>query len=915
MFRSIRSRFHFSILFAISLCFFVSSAYGQINLKENQNRNSLPSLFDSSRGKGGCCSGEKKKNELDIFNAVEFETYGITATYYKLSENLTTTLMLNNKGPEPILATPKVYSMWGTRIILAPITVPAASYLDVDMNQLLASAGPEFREGSLKINYQGFDYQLGAQVKMVNEENGLIWAEQLVYTSKFVSNRLESVWWLPNENMETRLVVSNTSYSSITVTLGVDGTTPQQTAPVQITLASSETRVLDIMADLVGSPNGTLENKGGVSISHTGNPGAVLARMFVAKPSHGYSAAIPFVDPDNTVSQKWHGNGLRLKNINGASLTPLLIARNTGGQVSRIRGKIPYTRPNGEMAAVDIPLTQIAPDSTKIINLQALIDSANVHASVKHAGIELEYDTPKGSVLTQVQSMSSDGNHVFQVPMFDPQKTPTSAGGYPWKADGDFHTLLYIKNETDQPKQYTAFLLWEGGGYALGNKELKRNQTVAIDFRELRDSQTPDATGIVIPLNLEKGQIAWSVAGNSDKILSGRSEQISISQGVASTYDCRNCCPNSFWDGWLDPFSEPIQIGGDLSFVGIQQDVNCMGSQMPTYPADILFWSSNDGGVAIVDNFGHVTGVGTGTTNIWARWNTVTWWDYGMEYCESTVTETTREMPVEVIPQVTITKADGSALSNPHRIGISGGGNNRKQPLVATVTPPEDAPNVTIEVSSKITLSNIQRLSGGIITFDVVGNSESPSNSCSGDSFIRAKHSGSTLANKTVLVVVPSKVATPHDTTGTYVAANRVLDAGTSPAFQGLPSGQVALATIFARFLTITVKDQCNNLVGDVYTGANVTETVGTSNVSINQQLTSASTYSDPVGGLRTFSIVQRGSAAALGWPEQPLQPMVSGSETQYIAVQVDGFTLVPGIADRTWTATPPNTLTITWPN
>ncbi|QYO65502.1 hypothetical protein [Leptolyngbya sp. 7M] len=476
----------------------------------------MRSIFPGIESERGCCSAKGARNDLIELSNVQNPTYGVSATYYKLGTNLTTTLMLNNKGPEPILAMPRIYSLTGTRLHLAPISVPATSYLDIDMNELLAAAGPDFREGSLKINYQGGDYQLGAQVKMMNEQNGLIWAEQLVYTSKFVSNKLENVWWLPTENMETRLVVSNTSYSSVTVTLSVDGTTPHQSVPIQITLARSETRVLDIMADLVGSPSAVLHNKGGVSITHTGNPGAVLARMFVAKPSHGYSASLPFIDPENTTSQKWHGNGLRLKNLNGASLTPLLIARNTSDQISRIRGKIPYTRPNGEMAAVNVPVTNISPSSTRIINLQNLLNGANVPASVNHAGIELEYDTPKGTLIVQVQSVSQNGEHVFQVPMFDPQKTPSSAGGYPWKADGDFHTILYIKNETDQPKKYTAFMSWDGGGYSLGVKEIKRNQTLAIDFRELRDNQTPD---------------------------------VNETLGIASTYACYNCCGDSFYDG------------------------------------------------------------------------------------------------------------------------------------------------------------------------------------------------------------------------------------------------------------------------------------------------------------------------------------------------------------------------------
>jgi len=271
---------------------------------------------------------------------------------------------------------------------------------------------------------------------------------------------------------------------------------------------------------------------------------------------------------------------------------------------------------------------------------------------------------------------------------------------------------------------------------------------------------------------------------------------------------------------------------------------------------------------------------------------------------------------------VTITKADESALPNPFKLAktgtLPGGGAaiNRKQSLKATVNPANEVANITIEVTSKISISNVQTNSGkGYISFDVVGNSPSSNTSCGGDSFIRAKRSGTVLVEKPTFISVPSKTATPHDTVGIYEASNRVLHAGTSPSIFDLGEGNVALYTIYVRKLTITVKDQCNNLIGDLYAGASITETIGASNVPINQALTSSSTYSDPVGlGIR-HSVVPAGSTAATNWPNQPLQPMVSSSASQFIAVQVDGFTLVPGIVDRSWTATPPNTLTITWPN
>src|SRR5690606_23078033 len=124
-----------------------------------------------------------------------------------------------------------------------------------------------------------------------------------------------------------------------------------------------------------------------------------------------------------------------------------------------------------------------------------------------------------------------------------------------------FRTIVYIKNETEEPRKFTAFLTWEGGGYATGITEIKPSETVAIDFLDFRDNQMPDQMGNVIPYDLESGQIAWSVSGNANKTLSARSEQISLADGIASTYSCANCCPNVITDVYVHPEDLEVEYG------------------------------------------------------------------------------------------------------------------------------------------------------------------------------------------------------------------------------------------------------------------------------------------------------------------------------------------------------------------
>jgi hypothetical protein len=61
------------------------------------------------------------------------ESHTLVGSYYSLRNNLTATLMLNNKGAEPLEAIPVFYSANGTQLQLAPLVVNTASYQDFDL--------------------------------------------------------------------------------------------------------------------------------------------------------------------------------------------------------------------------------------------------------------------------------------------------------------------------------------------------------------------------------------------------------------------------------------------------------------------------------------------------------------------------------------------------------------------------------------------------------------------------------------------------------------------------------------------------------------------------------------------------------------------------------------------------------------
>lgn len=243
-------------------------------------------------------------------------------------------------------------------------------------------------------------------------------------------------------------------------------------------------------------------------------------------------------------------------------------------------------------------------------------------------------------------------------------------------------------------REFVISLHYAGGQYTLGLEKIKPHQTKAIDFKKYRDEQIPDVNEQIIPLNIEAGQIAWSSKGiEAHKTLTGYSEQVSEAEGIASTYNCANCCPNSYWDSWLSPGSASGYIGDTTQFVFNLQNVNCYGQVQPSYPVNFgVNWSSGNSSVATCNQSGFATGTGVGETVIMANYlaDSFTPGEYG---CES---EWVIAFPLafcNIAPSVTeITASEATKITK-----IKG---NSK--IVHFVTPKVEEVNDTVTLTATI---------------------------------------------------------------------------------------------------------------------------------------------------------------------------------------------------------------------
>jgi hypothetical protein len=548
----------------------------------------------------------------------------LAASYYRLTVDMEATLTLNNKAPHPTETQLTLFGLTGARLDAGPIMVERNSFRVINLRDYVG-ADSAFQEGSLQVLYHGKNLQLGAQVRLVDAEHSLIFDEQLVEPAKmFASARLASVWWLPSHSCNISLALSNTTDASVSVTARVDGIAPKQRRPLTIVLNPFETRVMDVKRDLIGNRGGTLLQLGGISLQHSGWPGALLARAMIQEPATGYSASVQFFDPQTAKSSKLNGAGLRLSRVGGERLTPVVAAYNAGSTETVVSGRIPYTASDGRTGFIALPSLRLAPGEVNIVNLSGALSKSRLGQTVVSAGLEFKYTSAPGSVVMSAQSTSASGRQVFRVPLIDAESMPSSTGGYPWSIDDDSSTIIYIKNCSSIRQHYFLQLNFDGDVYAPGLKTVEAGQTAVLDVRALRDSQVADAFGRVIPLSATRGQVTWSIDGPHDLALIGRAEQIDVVHGLSSSYACASCCPYYFSDAWCDPGNVTGLPGDTTQFQAWEQREDCYGNLF----APILrtaTWSSTDSAVATVDSSGLATAQSLGSTHIQASWTTYTY--------------------------------------------------------------------------------------------------------------------------------------------------------------------------------------------------------------------------------------------------------------------------------------------------
>jgi hypothetical protein len=475
-----------------------------------------------------------------------------------------------------------------------------------------------FFEGSLQITYQGKPMELGGVVHISKASESLMFDEELSETAKFASSKLEGIWAAPFNQSEMKLSVSNTTSSVISATISTDGKSPTFSNQINVTLQAHETKILSV-SELAGHPINNLSNTGGISITHTGIKGSILARGLIQKSSIGYSNVIEFSDPMKFKSSKIDGVGLRVGNIGGSNLTQNVIARNLSLSTKIISGKILYETNTG---SGEITIPQITLDSKEIkeINISSLLGNLNL-SQVKTVGLHFEHNGLPQDFILSATSVTNNGTQVFRVPFRD-ASLGSSTGTYPFMLDGNMSAVVYLQNTAlDIVRQYKIEIKFNGGSYVFGVKNLNAKQVISFDIRKIRDQQIPDIYGNKIPFNVTAGKFYWSIHNVNASSIIGRIEQIDTVSGMSMTSACGRCCPDSAVEAYLAPNPVGTIIGSQDQFLTYEIDEDCYGSPRIPYPiySGVIYTSLTTPIATINSLTGMANALDVGTTTITAE--------------------------------------------------------------------------------------------------------------------------------------------------------------------------------------------------------------------------------------------------------------------------------------------------------
>jgi hypothetical protein len=614
----------------------------------------------------------------------------IYAPLFDVPEASSSEIVLNCRSIHVVDLTPTFYTLDGTSIVGDVIHLQPAEMRFVETKSLIpVSQRDQHRWGGISFSFMGNTLEAWAQITLHGIRGGgsanilfTVLSQPRPYTS-------EAVWWIPRGG-SALIALGNSSAQPVHANLNFSEGVSRSIdiAPFATEIIRPRSQELSLLAQNRGKGEA-------VTINYTGAAGSLIPTGFVSSSDGKFTSLIRFYNTPGVVQPDLFATNLRLKDSQ-----PHLILRNTSSGSITARPKF-LTSTGIDVETFKLSPIKLAPYEVTEVNLKPLMAAADSRADLETVSVHVANSGAAGSLVGALYSTNMKTGVTYDVPLRDSGPPNASAGAYPVRLDGDYTTVLSITNVGKKPGRFSLQINYQGGAYVLDAISVNQGQTKTYDIRKLRDEQTLDREGNPFPLAMETGQIRWSMLGDGSTRMTGRAEVVSIRDGVSSSYSCGICCPYSHFDGWIIPSVTSGLIGGTMQFTAKERQRDCYGNLFGPYNAGVVdSWWSDDATVATVSYNGLGTGVGSGTTSVWASWTTDTWMEDLNSMCEDTQGTEMQAGDMTVRPSVVISGPTSVVLDTSGEPGV-----NKSIQLIGTGNPSGGTFSWSTN-SSNVTLSN-----------------------------------------------------------------------------------------------------------------------------------------------------------------------------------------------------------------
>ena len=556
----------------------------------------------------------------------------IYAPVFDLPEASDSEIVFNCRSPQVMEVTPTFYTAEGVPIIGQRVQLQPAEIRFVPVESLIPEEHRgRHRWGGIALSYAGRLLEVWAQLRLLSVGRGGSVDVLFSVLRDRRSNVSQAVWWMP---LGATAVIALGNISDV---------------PIRATLQFSD----DSTQEVVISPfatefvryrgrrsSGNAQRRYGtgeaVTITSIGPEGGLITTGLVTSPRNRFSNIIRFYDTANAVQPN-----LFATNFQASAAESRLVLKNTTDSPITARPRfLPIAGEAGN--PVELPAVTVRPQEIREVDLQPLRAAATHRTDLDSVSVQITNSGAPGSLIGALHAISPAGAPL-DAPLRDTGSLRSTTGSYPWRIDDDYSTIVTVTNVGDELTDFVIQIHYEGGKYAVGPLRLAGGESAIFDLKKLRDERVPDATGRIIPASVTGGQFRWSIRNGSSRLI-GRSQIVSATHRVSSSYSCPLPCGSNYDYGYLEAIydwdfvGDPSSLGIGLNESGtgymaayeMRKDVYG-GVWGPYDNTSNATWTTRNSGIVSVISHGYFQGVSEGETFADAIWSTTEWYELNGE--------------------------------------------------------------------------------------------------------------------------------------------------------------------------------------------------------------------------------------------------------------------------------------------